>query len=1676
MVQQWHVRRFAAVGMSKKLAAAEASLDTQRDAGRWEEVARAIKTLEKQTEGQVSASHPTPALTLAYRLTVGGELAAHRGRFEEARRLFLRALAAAPGYVDALVSLALLHVEWGSWLSGPESQSGGAPRRRQPNRLPELSRLVKKWRRGGAGGAAGPLAAAESPEATGDAVAAALGFADNDVVELLTRARAAPVEGAEHATPYRLLLRCCGLLLLCKLHERGHVARGLADASDAAPPPANDRCFLSALACCDEAWRLVAHYARARFGVGRGSGMAPSPANDAAGISNPPLRVSSTVFYTAPPAGGAAPRVTSAFLVSSEVCGVADQAALVVDAAAGGIPAHASTTVWLTATALPQPAGAAGPGLGAAPPTASRGRAADNVLLPSELAGARGGVGGIAGGGESATLAPPVSGGPELLICIEPRCREVVAECLARVPFLVHRLGDLAMARRAYIACLDWRGPVAQVCPGAARDALVGGLFDLLCEGSGAAGGVLLRCGDTAVGSSPASSPAEQLLDCAASVLRGPHWLSSSLPPWAWCVQSPPRSLVSTAAAAAASREPLDVWAAADRGLLGDATLLLAALWRFGHAESLGSAPISPLATFLCARRVVEASQLVLASRPRLRGAWASLALGLGAQALLCSGGAAVSADRVGSEAPPAACLTADVVRARSAAAASALFAAVEEVVSLRHGRGRADANARRRVLAQRPLDAVGGAGGEAVATPPNAQAADAAPPASASAPPPPVPASPSAARAPDAASPGGSSAAPVLTGRTQAGDAAGDASAAPAPLSGPKVDDDDDEDDGAQADDQPSPSASGSQLPGGLHVPDSVLLLLASRVALVCANSPGVAVSYAVRAVAACGRNAGGVSAALPPPSELSSGESGSATSAACYATRREARHLLGGWLAGHVASCYEALALSLLSSSRGALAASWGASFAGESPSAGLGAPAAATAARIPGVAARVVVRAVASLRRGIDALVASSHRNTRSANPAAAVPSADSTGVATVADSAEAAPSPSSASLVSALPGATLSSSAVSADPGSADGALPVEAPVVALRALSDADNDGDGDDDDGGDKEGEDDNDDDRGSSTTDEDGGGGLSTDGDDSDTSLGSSQGRASDSGGSTASAQAETAAAATAAGLNAESEAVSQLLDTSETAGVDEGDAMAEARAAATASALASFDSPLMQHWPLLYHSAVALLTLGDAPGALAFARHALSASLSLQRRLGSGSGAPGTAAMPSGASDLPWAAAVLALSQCAGLGTAAALLAGGLRAHPRSALLRLAEARVAELLLSGEFSLGEDSSDDGGVSAGPRSAAAATAGWPAMACSGDDDAGSSSDTLLRLYEDAASLADAEAWAFIAAGAGAAGGDAFAAQSLVLGSGGGSGSASSGDAPPAASFAPSITADVGGLRDALPAPAPPAPAAVRLAVAAHCHVVRVSCALLGGGGGVAGAAALAAADALVDATVLPLRAVYRRQQLQQAQPPRAAAAGGGGAGAGTATGSGAPLAARALPPGSVSAAWQQQGGFGEPPLSSAQREGMPADPALRAEVIHAAGLLREAAGEPLAAQALYAAAAAVAPSHAPSLLRLAELLLSGLPPPAAAPGPASAALAPPGSRDEALDRAEALVDAATRAAPGHFHCLAVRAALANLRSRPDEAVDAALGALRRRTVAALLPAELLPLRTPLWL
>src|SRR5437899_283658 len=98
--------------MSTRLGAAEAQLDAFRGAGKWEDVARVYKTLEKTFDSSItSPSHPTAGDVMAYRYVVCGEIAAHKKKYEEARKCYVKALSQAPTYPDALILLAVLHIE-----------------------------------------------------------------------------------------------------------------------------------------------------------------------------------------------------------------------------------------------------------------------------------------------------------------------------------------------------------------------------------------------------------------------------------------------------------------------------------------------------------------------------------------------------------------------------------------------------------------------------------------------------------------------------------------------------------------------------------------------------------------------------------------------------------------------------------------------------------------------------------------------------------------------------------------------------------------------------------------------------------------------------------------------------------------------------------------------------------------------------------------------------------------------------------------------------------------------------------------------------------------------------------------------------------------------------------------------------------------------------------------------------------------------------------------------------------------------------------------------------------------------------------------------------------------------------------------------------------------------------
>lgn len=189
---------------------------------------------------------------------------------------------------------------------------------------------------------------------------------------------------------------------------------------------------------------------------------------------------------------------------------------------------------------------------------------------------------------------------------------------------------------------------------------------------------------------------------------------------------------------------------------------------------------------------------------------------------------------------------------------------------------------------------------------------------------------------------------------------------------------------------------------------------------------------------------------------------------------------------------------------------------------------------------------------------------------------------------------------------------------------------------------------------------------------------------------------------------------------------------------------------------------------------------------------------------------------------------------------------------------------------------------------------------------------------SVLAAYQKTAAIADVMAWDFVASCS-----NSYSDAEGVPGA-------------PIGANQPSYQATMTcGLPSALSQEAPPAPYVVKLAVACHLHVVRLASSL---GAFAAAHASLSAADALVDALGASLR------------------------GAGD----------------KISAGGVDDRTFDLVP--SCARHAVGVDPILRADVIHAAGFLHEAAGSTIAAEAHYAAAIAIAPCHVASLVRLADI------------------------------------------------------------------------------------------------
>lgn len=270
----------------------------------------------------------------------------------------------------------------------------------------------------------------------------------------------------------------------------------------------------------------------------------------------------------------------------------------------------------------------------------------------------------------------------------------------------------------------------------------------------------------------------------------------------------------------------------------------------------------------------------------------------------------------------------------------------------------------------------------------------------------------------------------------------------------------------------------------------------------------------------------------------------------------------------------------------------------------------------------------------------------------------------------------------------------------------------------------------------------------------------------------------------------------------------------------------------------------------------------------------------------------------------------------------------------------------------------------------------------------------------------------------------------------------------------------------------------------VRLAIAAHCEVARVGAQI---GALAAAYAAVAQADCLVTALATPWK---------PACWPKAPSYSSMGMGMGDYPSPSSSIAPPVL-----------AGSFDLTHLTA--RSAVSVEPQLRADVLHAAGLLHECAGATAAAEAQYAAALAVDSSHTPSLVRLADCELTAalkavLPPAARAALESgmrtterlpvsddiralaeASRLASPATGsdvrvavDDALRRLDSgrhYVNTALRNDPHNHAAWGVLARIEAAAGNHEEAASASLMAMTSKANQALLSPALLPLRTPLW-
>jgi hypothetical protein len=1720
--------------------------------------------------------------------------------------------------------------------------------------------------------------------ASASASASGLPFSDADALDLLVRAADGALAGIAFVSTHRLHVRVRGLALLAALHEQGYAYPQKNEARAPAGPGAAGivwsplgSSLLASLAATDLIWRVLHAYVRERYGATAGlttppallAPSAPAPAPTASCAFRGGLVLVSV--SRAEPASdgpddeGAAQHergqsyhrvsATTAFLSTLDAAG-SDAAASTASAAvtSRALGGDAPPDVFLAA--FPRASHAAR-GMGPRMPAPGGGGGGGGAAAAAALAASSGGA--LLGAGAGA---PVLS----LLRRLDPRTRDEAAAALMRIPLLLHGLGDIVSARKAYAACLDAAPSLAASLPPGSAAAVIGGLLSLLCEGASAG---LVRAGMSTASTTPPTQPTllpaytwqwpRRPRACAAADLCGPLPGSATSrgdgrPPSAASAAGGPGGVLRLVAPPptvpllphpyallpshalghisrifAAASVFSDIPVALALGALrlepatdgaGGGGLFTAAAAGGGTAHATTPASAAPSSSLSLAALVasvraptteslwgrvashavgaIHAARAVLTAAPRNEQAWRALAFALAAQLLtldpaasratldasglgvVATGGAAGgrgistgalssstgvggstgdltlrgdgggggarmeslawAPDRTASFLAPGAYPSlvgsSALPSHRAAAVASALLAALAEALAPETGQTAAAASAAPARSSKPGRNAAKG----------HLAGANRA----------------SSAAALAAADGDGADGSVDADGGPHSSSSSSSSSDSSSSTSGASDSEPDDETAAktAAASNDASPSGAAGAGPSSSaspFLPDSCLLLWASRALLVKAANPGAAATLAARGLVACEREA------AQPPSEAAADArhllvraahdavlSGLAPTASAGASLRPltvSEALAAAALARKraVAGAHHLLGVTLLASARAVSAADSTGGAAG-GPFFG-GASAAAGADPASGADA-LLQRAAAAFRRCLSVTVAE-----------------DAGG-----DGGSGAPKSSSSAGLSL------------ADALSGPGSTPPRSPELAAEAATgltidddeEAANDNDeglleGEDDDNVEEEEDDDEEEEEDAVAA-----------ANEVDETLGDDDGGGSGSAAGFADVSAGEDAGSSAAGddfdLPSPAEMEAEEVDddfggeTEEEAEEDEdydgGSGVGGVRPHGAGPTLSSSSTPSPaadsaalrlllappsgplppRAWLPAYHLAVTLLALGRSADAALCAGTAIGLASSRAQQLTREAlavilpGAPatshraaevasaaeaealGAALLPSLA--LPWAAAVAATAATQGTTPAATVLCGALAAFPNDVLLRYMEACLAERLVAETLADGGGAGqvdDDGWAEEGGEGAEGRqTVSSPAPSALLRGSLADGPAEVLAAYQQVAVVADALAWRHLAATANGSDGVLHGpspppvSRSSSTGEGGTpnplpapsvsapEGSGAQMGALSSSSFVLQPSMDIG-VPGARARPAPPPPSSVRLAVAAHLSVLRVAAAA---GKYALAHAALAAADALVDACGSPLRLSVGVDGGLGLGGTAGGSVGGGIRG--LTSPSPTPAAAASSSAVSTPTSGSTPLSWTSPPSPfdaafPAARQAVPADPVLRADVLHAAGLLHEAAGAVPAAEAHYGAAVALAPSHVPSLVRLADIALTSAlaiahgtedvgAVAALARGPVSAPIpaviarrhAALGASAEAVERdamdtaarAAALVASALRVDPrGCPEAWSVLARVRAATGRHGAAAAASLRALERSGKRPLVPPSLLPWCVPLW-